>query len=256
MTVRIHPLHCGDITAPAEVFQVDLSGPRTVPVMAFLIEHPTRGHAVFDTGLRPDMDGRTLFGDYACSLPAGHDLASRLQAMDVDPAKVGRLVASHSHFDHLAAADLLPNADLYIQAAECAQALEDHPKSWGRRALELGHRRVLTGASHDLFGDGSCELFATPGHTCGHQSLRVKRAGGHDVLAGDACYFCETLEPLGVQPHPQDREVYLATLTRLRGMVRDGDFIVPGHDLGFMASIPAQSALTPTFSPVSRPPNG
>ena len=256
MSVRIHPLECGTITAPANVFQEDLTGDRTVPVMAFLITHPTRGCAVFDTGLRPDMDGRLLFGAYACSLPEGHDLASRLRAMDIDPAKVERLVASHSHFDHLGAADLLPNADLYIHAAELERSLADHPKAHGRLALEMGHRRVLTGDSHDLFGDGSCELFHTPGHTCGHQSLRVKRAGGHDVLAGDACYFCETLEPLGVQPHPENREVYLATLTRLRTMSRDGDFIVPGHDLGFLDAIPATSALTAAFSPVSRPPNG
>jgi hypothetical protein len=36
------------------------------------------------------------------------------------------------------------------------------PKAHGRVALEMGHRRVLTGDSHDLFGDGSCELFHTP----------------------------------------------------------------------------------------------
>lgn len=254
--IRIHPLECGTITAPANIFQEDLTGERTVPVYAFLIEHPTRGHAVFDTGLRPDMDGRLLFGEWACSLPAGHDLASRLRAMDIDPDRVERLVASHAHFDHLGAADLLPNADLYIHAAELERSLADHPKAHGRRALEMGHRRVLTGDSHDLFGDGSCELFHTPGHTCGHQSLRVKRAGGHDVLAGDACYFCETLEAVGVQPRADDREVYIATLKRLRAMARAGDFIVPGHDAGFLAAIPAASAVTAAFSPVSRAPNG
>lgn len=241
--ISIHPLECGTITAPADVFQLGLTGDRTVPVMAFLIVHPTRGMAVFDTGLRPDMDDRLLFGAYACSLPEGHDLASRLRALDVDPDRVERLVASHSHFDHLGAADLLPNADLYIHAAELARSLADHPRAHGRVALEMGHRRVLTGDSHDLFGDGSCELFHTPGHTCGHQSLRVKRAGGHDVLAGDACYFCETLEPLGVQPRPEDREVYLATLTRLRAMARDGDFVVPGHDLAFLENPPPMSAI-------------
>lgn len=254
--MKIHPLHCGDVTAPGELFQVGLTGERTVPVYAFLISHPTRGHAVFDTGLRPDMDGRLLFREYACSLPAGHDLASRLRALDVDPDRVERLVASHSHFDHLGAADLLPNADLYIHAAELERSLADHPKAHGRIALEMGHRRVLTGESHDLFGDGSCELFATPGHTCGHQSLRVKRAGGHDVLAGDACYFCQTLEAEGVQPRPDDRALYLATLRRLKAMAAAGDFIVPGHDAGFLAAIPATSALSAPFSPVSRPPDG
>ena len=241
--IRIQPLVCGTITAPLELFEEGMTGDRTVPVMAFLIEHPTRGRAVFDTGLHPDMAGKTLFGDYHCEMAEGDDLASQLTALDLDPAGIERLVASHSHFDHLGAAHLLPNADLYIHAAECAQALDDHPKAWGRRALELGHRRVLTGDSHDLFGDGSVELFATPGHTCGHQSLRVRREGGHDVLAGDSCYFCSTLKVLGVQPRPQDREVYVATLTRLRAMADDGDFVVPGHDLAFMSAIPANSVL-------------
>ena len=103
--VRIHPLECGAITAPANVFQEDLTGERTVPVMAFLIAHPTRGYAVFDTGLRPDMDGKLLFGAYACSLPAGHDLASRLRAIDVDPTKVERLV------ENLGAASVSLSAD-------------------------------------------------------------------------------------------------------------------------------------------------
>ncbi|MFZ5670448.1 MAG: N-acyl homoserine lactonase family protein [Pseudomonadota bacterium] len=245
MSVVIHPLQCGTITAPLERFEEGLSGDRTVPVWAFLIVHPTRGMAVFDTGLMPEMDGRVLFGAYACSLPAGHDLASRLRALDVDPGRIGRLVASHSHFDHLGAAAMLPNADLFIHEAELARSLADHPKAYGRRALELGHRRVLTGDSHDLFGDGSCELFHTPGHTCGHQSLRVKREGGHDVLAGDACYFCATLEAEGIQPHPDDGEQYLATLRRLRAMARDGDFVVPGHDFAFLENLPSRSVIRP-----------
>lgn len=254
--IEIHPLECGTITAAAELFQEGMTGVRTLPVMAFLIRHPTRGLAVFDTGLSPDMDGHVSMSRYACALPEGHDVASRLTALEVDPAKVGRLVLSHGHFDHVAAAALLPNADIVIHAAEIEAAMRTPATTRARRALDLGHRRVLTGDSHDLFGDGSVEVFATPGHTCGHQSLRVRRAGGHDVLAGDACYFCETLEPLGVQPHPQDREVYLATLTRLRAMARGGDFVVPGHDLAFLDAIPATSALTSAFSPVSRPPNG
>jgi glyoxylase-like metal-dependent hydrolase (beta-lactamase superfamily II) len=140
---------------------------------------------------------------------------------------------------------MLPNADLFIHEAELARSLADHPRAHGRRALELGHRRVLTGDSHDLFGDGSCELFHTPGHTCGHQSLRVRRAGGHDVLAGDACYFCSTLELEGIQPHPDDREQYRATLRRLRDMARGGDFTVPGHDFASFANLPSDSLIRP-----------
>jgi glyoxylase-like metal-dependent hydrolase (beta-lactamase superfamily II) len=44
---------------------------------------------------------------------------------------------------------------------------------------------ALTGR-HDLFGDGSVEVFPTPGHSPGHQSLRVELPeSGTVVLAGD-----------------------------------------------------------------------
>jgi glyoxylase-like metal-dependent hydrolase (beta-lactamase superfamily II) len=241
--IEIHPLECGTITAAAALFQIGLTGDRVVPVMAFLIKHPSRGRAVFDTGLPPSYEGRAIMGRYHCSAPAGRDVASRLRALDVDPGKVERLVISHSHFDHIGAADLLPNADIIIHRAECEAALAEDERRQGRISLGLGHRRILTGDSYDLFGDGGVEVFATPGHTCGHQSLRVKRAGGHDILAGDACYFCETLEAEGVQPHPHDREMYLATLRRLKAMAHGGDFLVPGHDLGFLERLPATSAI-------------
>lgn len=250
--IRIHPLTTGTIRAAMDLFEEGKGGAeRVLPVMAFLIEHPGRGRAVFDTGLSPAYDGVSVIGRYHCSVPAGHDVAARLRALDVDPDRIERLVVSHSHFDHIGAADLLPNADLFIHRAECEAALAEDETRQGRISLGLGHRRVLTGETHDLFGDGSCELFATPGHTCGHQSLRVKRAGGYDVLAGDACYFCETLRDEGMQPYPHDRERYLATLRRFRAMADAGDLIVPGHDLGFLEGLPATSVIQVSAAPAA-----
>lgn len=243
--MKVHPLECGRLTAPVELMEVGLTGPRTMPVMAFLLVHHDGRTALFDAGLTPDLDGQVLFGAYQCHVPAGHDLASRLRAMQIDPERIDRLVLSHSHFDHIVGAALVPNAELIINADELDAALRASPKSHGRRTLDLGHQRRTTGSSFDLFGDGSAEVFATPGHTCGHQSLRVRRASGWDVLAGDACYFCATLTDEGVQPHPHDRDGYLATLRRLRRMADDGDLVVPGHDLGFLAKLPPGSTLQP-----------
>lgn len=43
---------------------------------------------------------------------------------------------------------------------------------------------------HDVFGDGSATILATPGHTPGHQTLLVKLPKtGAVLLTGDAVHF-------------------------------------------------------------------
>lgn len=241
--MKVHPLECGRLTAPLDLMEEGKSGETNMPVMAFLLVHPDGRTALFDAGLVPEMDGTVASGAFHMFLPQGHDVASRLRAMDVDPERVDRLVVSHSHFDHIAGAALVPNAELVIHQAELDAALQTSAKGYARRTLELGHVRRPTGDSFDLFGDGSAEVFATPGHTCGHQSLRIRRRSGWDVLAGDACYFCATLGEEGMQPHAHDKAVYLGSLRRLKQMAVDGDLIVPGHDLGFMDRLPADTTL-------------
>lgn len=229
---EIVPLRCGTIRAPGRFLELGVEGELTLPVYAFLVIHTSGRAVVFDAGLSPDHHDQTLFEAFHNELPVGHDVASRVAAAGVDPGRIEALVVSHAHYDHVGGASLLPNARLLIHRQEDPQT------------LDAGHDRVLTDDSHDVFGDGSVELFATPGHTCGHQSLRVFREGGADVLAGDACYFCRSLDRDDVdQPRPFDRDQYLATKRRLAGMRAQGDFVIPGHDEKFLDMIPRGSAV-------------
>ena len=52
-------------------------------------------------------------------------------------------------------------------------------------------RVVLVDGDHDLFGDGTIELLFTPGHTPGHQSVRV---GEGLVIGGDVSHFASGLD--------------------------------------------------------------
>src|SRR5215470_5988300 len=48
---------------------------------------------------------------------------------------------------------------------------------------------------YDLFGDGSVLILTTPGHTLGHQSVKVKTAGsGTLILSQDAIWMQENLD--------------------------------------------------------------
>lgn len=231
-STEILPLRCGTLRAPARQLETGASGDLTIPVYAFLIQHPSGRTALFDAGLALSDHNTTLFEVFHNELPEGHDVAARAAAAGADPARIEALVLSHSHYDHVGGAPLIPNARILIHRTE------------ELRTLDSGHGLLRTEDSHDLFGDGSVEVFATPGHTCGHQSLRVFREGGADVLAGDACYFCRSLDRDEVdQPHPFDKAQYLATKRRLVQMRADGDFVIPGHDEAFLDNIPAGSAV-------------
>src|SRR5262249_10423040 len=51
-------------------------------------------------------------------------------------------------------------------------------------------KTVLLDGDHDVFGDGSVVIVATPGHTPGHQSLFVNlRKTGPIVLSGDLYHY-------------------------------------------------------------------
>ena len=68
----------------------------------------------------------------------------------------------------------------------------------------------------DVFGDGSVVLFATPGHTPGHQSLLVKLPKtGAVVLTGDAVHFKDNWENRRVPANNVDKDQTLASMQKI-----------------------------------------
>jgi glyoxylase-like metal-dependent hydrolase (beta-lactamase superfamily II) len=230
---EIIPLRCGTIVAPAELFETDGVGESAAPVYAFLITHPLQAPVLFDTGLHPDLDGKLYLDRFANTVPAGQDIGSRLEQLDLGAQGLGGVILSHGHYDHAGGLPLIGDAPVFLHQNEDASG------------IEAGRDLRRTGDLHDVFGDGSVELFATPGHTPGHQSLRVRRfGGGYDVLAGDACYFCRSLDRSDAdQPYAADKALFIESKRRLARMRDAGDFVIPGHDAAFLERIPAGSSV-------------
>ena len=113
---------------------------------------------------------------------------------------------------------------------------------YNRRDFDLGHKRLLLDGEYDVFGDGSVICLPTDGHTPGHQSLRVRLAGGEVVLAADACYFCRTLRERRLPRRVHDREAMLASLDRLAALEGSGARIFYGHDPDFWQAVPQAPA--------------
>ena len=248
--MRLYAMTTGWLTGSLAGFIAGGKGRIKVPIPCYLIDHP-KGRVLFDSGMHPDVatDPAGRLGLAATLFEADYrpdeDVRGRLATLDVDAGRVDYLVNSHLHFDHAGGNASVPNARLVVQRREWEAGQDPDLRAknyFDPRDYDLGHDLLLVDGTHDLFGDGSVVCVPTQGHTPGHQSLRVRLAGGDVVLAGDACYLRQTLEELRLPSVVYDEAQMLASLHRLRALKADDARIFYGHDPEFWASVPQAPA--------------
>jgi glyoxylase-like metal-dependent hydrolase (beta-lactamase superfamily II) len=173
-------------------------------------------------------------------------LPNQLAALGLRPQDITHVVNSHLHFDHCGCNALFPRATFLVQKAELDAAREPgsqaHARGWDH-ALDY---RAVDG-EHDVFGDGSVVLLPTPGHTPGHQSLRVVTAPRRAfVAAADACYTRAHLEREllpGAVWNPRQMLDSMRLLARLGA--RSDTQLLFGHDAAQWETMPrGRDALT------------
>lgn len=251
MDLGVYALTCGWLEGEFGRLMEGGEGRIRLPIPAYLIEHPT-GTALFDTGMHPDCQhnpagrvGARVAGLFAFDCHPGEEIAARLEALGRDPAKIDLIINSHFHFDHCGGNAQIPNATLIVQRREWDAGMDPDraaKSGFDPRDFDLGHKLRLVDGEHDLFGDGSVVCLPTHGHTPGHQSLRLRLAGGEIVLAADSCYFCRTLRERRLPRFVYDREQMLASLDRLAALEKAGARIFFGHDPEFWRTVPQGAA--------------
>jgi glyoxylase-like metal-dependent hydrolase (beta-lactamase superfamily II) len=231
--VKVEMFNVGWISAPAVIYRQgeDPSSRLRFPVPAYLIE-TDRERILVDTGLHPGAVADPLAW-YERPEAATFELELEGSIADqVDLATVTRLVLTHLHFDHAGAVGLLPpSVPIVLQRREWEAGHDDasvrrnffYPRDYDLEGREL----VLVDGDHDLLGDGSVELLLTPGHTPGHQSVRV---GQTLILGVDVGHFASTIDDLRFPSFADDFEAQAASAARLRERRDAGMRVVPGHD--------------------------
>jgi N-acyl homoserine lactone hydrolase len=202
------------------------------PIPVYLIETGEE-RILVDTGLHPAAaaDASAHYDD-AESLAAFRFEQEVGLADQVDLGSLTRVVLTHLHFDHAGGLALLPpDLPIYLQRREW-EAAQD-PEAVARnfflpRDYEgIADRVVLVDDDHDLLGDGSVELLFTPGHTPGHQSVRVGEAL---VIGADVTHFAAGLDDHRLPIFGDDLDAQLASAERLRALRDAGAEVLPGHD--------------------------
>ena len=235
-----------DIRGLIPALPVEKSRQITIPVSMWIIDHP-KGLVVFDTGnnvaIIDNCKGYWAPGncDFLKPSQKREDVIDmQLKKLGYSADKVKVVVSSHSHLDHIGNIQMFPNAIHAIQKKELYQAWFPE-KFQGRTSpgsfvmADIANAREFNylelEGDYDLFGDGSIMIYSTPGHTLGHQSMKVKTgSSGTIIISQDAIWMQENLDgyPAGLNYSVQD---YNKSVNRLK-MMRDleGAQLFMAHD--------------------------
>ncbi len=218
----------------------DLERRTRFPIPAYAIE--VGGERILvDTGLHPGAvaDAARHYGaPDALALFGLEQEASVAEQLDL--STITKVVMTHLHFDHAGGLALLPpDVPIVVQRREWEGA---HDADAVRRNFlqpadyaGIAEQVVLVDGDHDLLGDGSVELLLTPGHTPGHQSVRV---GERLVIGGDVTHYASGLDDHRFPLFADDHGAQAASAERLRALRDAGLDVRPGHDPDVLAPGP------------------
>ncbi|HKQ24301.1 MAG TPA: N-acyl homoserine lactonase family protein [Burkholderiales bacterium] len=228
---RMYVLNCGESrTNDVSMWSpgIDVGKSRDFSDNCYLIRHG-KDLMLWDTGMSDAIadkpEGVKAAGGLL-TLWVRRTLASQLRELGVDPTDVTHIAFSHFHADHSGNANLFTAATLYIQDAEYEAAFGTEPSKFNFAPANYEKLRanpvMKLNGDHDVFGDGSVVILATPGHTPGHQSLLVRLPKrGAVVLSGDMVHFQENWANRRVPARNFDREQSVRTMERIATLLTD-----------------------------------
>lgn len=198
---RIYPLNTGwlETDLGTYVFWKGKAGEKIWnPVICYYVD--TGEHKIMiDTGL-PDEERATQY-HHKCQKRGCKDAPELLRDMGVDPEEIEMVLFTHLHWDHTHNMKTFRNARFVCNQTELTWAMNPLPLYYrsyespvlGIEAPFVGcHFEVVEGVTEIVAG---VSVFPSPGHSPGHQCVVVKTTAGDAVLAGDAIFRFENMEP-------------------------------------------------------------
>jgi N-acyl homoserine lactone hydrolase len=211
-------------------------------VTCYLVIHP-KGMLIYDTGLNDRLVGRPLYENIVEGYGQikFNTLSGQLADIGVRPADISYLVLSHYHWDHIGNADDFASSTWLVYQGDRDQmfssAARAYPWFSQYSALEKSRTMILS-ADHDVFGDGTVVVLATPGHTEGHCSLLVRlKNTGPVILSGDLYHYAEERN-LNRMPEEEKTAGTVESRQKIEELLRrDSAQLWIGHSMEFFRTV-------------------
>jgi glyoxylase-like metal-dependent hydrolase (beta-lactamase superfamily II) len=243
--MRVYAMHGGGEKADMacfDPFHPEVGTTIDIPYFFYLVEHD-EGKVLFDTGGHPqliDEPERRLGAAadvFELTMKPGDDVVSRLGQIGVAPADVTHVALSHLHYDHAGGVEFFPESEHLAHELELEFAYDPpiyQKDIYLRQDFDCGVSWTAVGDELDVFGDGRVVLFATPGHTKGHQSMLVKLDDRALILAADAAYLPHNLEERALPAIVWSPDAMVASWERIEALQREHDAeLIFTHDLAW-----------------------
>jgi glyoxylase-like metal-dependent hydrolase (beta-lactamase superfamily II) len=211
-------------------------------VTCYLVVHP-RGMLLYDTGLNDRLVGRPLYENVleGYAQIKFNTLRGQLADIGVTPAAIDYLVLSHYHWDHVGNAGDFAGSTWLVYKGDRDQMFSSAARAypWFSQYAPLEHSKTtLLSGDHDVFGDGTVVVIATPGHTEGHCSLLVRlKNTGPVLLSGDLYHYPEERE---LQRLPDEEKTTGTVESRKKVeelLRRTGAQLWIGHSMEFFRTV-------------------
>jgi N-acyl homoserine lactone hydrolase len=222
--------------------------PIGIPIPVYLIIHP-KGNVLIDTGINPAHFPKEFpKTDYSPEMRIDNQLAK----LGLTPKDIKYVIMTHLHVDHAGWMTLFPNSTFIVRKAELRQAWWPDRFPWlgvwlyddFKDTRDYKFVQLDDTEDFDVFLDGSVVCMDSKGHTVGHQSVLLNLPkSGKMLVAGDAVYLPENLDPGVVPGFSWSGDWSMKTVAKIQHMNRNGVRVLLGHDPESFKKLPVPPAF-------------
>jgi glyoxylase-like metal-dependent hydrolase (beta-lactamase superfamily II) len=242
---EVYALKFASMGHPTPISMWAMNGPDndsiTMCFMIWLIKGNNGKNILVDAGFLGDIKEAKDYNVINIVRPDSGLLKVGLRAEDITD-----IILTHPHWDHIDGVDLFPNAHVWIQKEDfnyfvsTAWQENGNHTNFNKRDVHKLIDLNLAGRLTLVDGDDieiiqGIKVYTGSRHTFNSQYVLVKTGADKTILASDNIWIYYNLEYLRSAPTSPvygtfDTTAYVKSMQRMKTLVSDVKYIIPGHD--------------------------
>jgi len=217
-----------------------------IDFMVWLIKGDNGKTILLDAGFQRGLDEQKEFEPFAYTRPD-----SALEKLNIHPADITDIIISHPHWDHIDGLNLFPKAHAWMQKEDYgyyvggAWQTGGQPGGFAKRDVRMILEYNLTGRLTLVDGDDKeiipgITVYTGSRHTFNSQFVVVNTGAQKILLASDNLWVYYSLDHLMAPSDGGtfDNAAFVRSLQRMKTLVADPKYIIPGHDATLFTRFP------------------